>query len=203
MRFCALFCAAFLGLLAVGCGADADSSEDTGPASAPSASLHPSKHGGTIEPLRVSAAGTESLRVAGGDNSIQEFGSEGEDGELQQAASAVHEFFVAKVEERWQRACLQLAATTVESLEQLATQSGRQGGGGGCPDNLAELTGEVTPSLARALTAINAAALRLEGDRAFLLYTGPPGSTAYAMPMAGGSGNWKPAAISGAALPGA
>ncbi|HEY8502695.1 MAG TPA: hypothetical protein VIL21_08415 [Solirubrobacterales bacterium] len=150
-------------------------------------------------PLRVTGGGAGQFRVEGGDNSVQGFGAEAGAGELRRAAAAVHAFVVARVGEEWRRACSLLSADEREALERASPSSGP--GSGGCAAALAHFTTRVSPSLARAITTVDAASLRRAGERAFLLYTAPPGRTVYAMPMASEDGAWKLGAINGAVLP--
>ena len=56
-------------------------------------------------PLEVSGGGSEQFLVKGGDNSIQEFGEESDESELQEAAETVHGFFVARAKGDWEGAC--------------------------------------------------------------------------------------------------
>lgn len=155
-----------------------------------------------VAPLEVSGGGSAQFKVKGGDNSVQEYGEEASESELSEAAEVVHTFFVARVRGEWAKACSLFAASQRENLEKLAASSS-QLKGQDCPAALTAITKQVSPALARQLTTVDAAALRHEGEQAFLIYTGPPGRTVYAMPLAQEDDGWKVAAISGAALPGA
>jgi hypothetical protein len=154
-----------------------------------------------VTPLRVSGGGAEQFRVQGGDNSIQEFGSEGDSQELRKAAAAVHSFLVARVSGEWARACDLLAANQVESLEGLTAKSSTLHGEG-CPAALAVLTPRVSPTVARRATAMDARSLRRDGNRAFLLYTGPPGETVYAFPLTNEERAWRLSATGATTLAG-
>ncbi|HEU4707520.1 MAG TPA: hypothetical protein VFS64_10050 [Solirubrobacterales bacterium] len=154
-----------------------------------------------VAPLQVSGGGSAQFHVKGGDNSVQEYGEEAGEAELRQAAEATHSLFVANVRGEWARACSLLAADEQKSLEKLAAQS-PQLRGKGCAPALAALTQPVPGSLAREITRVDAAGLRHEGEQAFLIYVGAPEGTVYAMPLRLEGGLWKPAAISGNALPG-
>ena len=160
------------------------------------------RHHVPVAPLKVSGGGSAQFKVKGGDNSVQEYGAEGGESELRQAAETVHSFYVARVAEEWSRACSYLAAHEVQSLEQLGSQS-PQMKGKGCPAVLAAFTQQISPSLQRQLTTVDAAALRTEGEQAFLIYVGAPGRTVYAMPLRSEGGKWKVGALSASALPGA
>ncbi len=153
-----------------------------------------------IETLKVSGGGSAQFRVKGGDNSVQDYGAEAGESELRRAAGATHAFFVARARGDWERACGLLSAETREGLEQLA--SGSADDEQGCPAMLSAVTAEVSPAAARALTSVDAASLRRAGNRAFLIYTGPPGRTVYSMPLVLEAGSWKLGSIGGAVLPG-
>lgn len=155
--------------------------------------------GGDVEtsPLRVSGGGSGQFRVKGGDNSIQDFGDEASESELEEAAKALHDFYVARAREEWSRACANLSKTVAEQLEQLAERA-KQGKQTGCPAALAAITPGLPPKVARETTVIDAGSLRVEGDRGFLIYRGEEG-TAYAINMAREDG-WKVGALAGIPL---
>ncbi len=153
-------------------------------------------------PLKVSGGGSAQFRVKGGDNSVQDYGGEAEESELREVATRVHSFYVARVAGEWARACSYLAKSTIEGFEKLAAGA-PQLKDKGCAGVLDALTESPSPSLQRQLTTVDAAALRSEGEQAFLLYTGPPGKTVYSMPLRLEDGEWKLGALNGSALPGA
>jgi hypothetical protein len=151
--------------------------------------------------LEVSGGGSAQFHVKGGDNSVQDYGEGAGEAELRQAAEATHSFLVAGVRGEWARACSLLSADEQKSLEQLVAQS-PQLPDRGCVGALAALTQPVSGLPAREITQVDAASLRHEGEQAFLIYVGGPEKTVYAMPLRLEGGIWKPAAISGDALPG-
>jgi len=150
-------------------------------------------------PLKVTGGGSRQYVVKGGDNSIQEFGEEAGESELQEAAEAVHGFFVARAEGRWADACSHLSASLLKQLEHLAEKSERSS----CASFLASFTTQLPPATWREITTVDAGSLRNEGERAFLIYYGAPQKTVYAMPLASEDGEWKVGALAGNALPGA
>lgn len=154
--------------------------------------------GGVSTPLRVSGGGSARFRAKGGDNSIQDFGEEADRSELEQAATALHGFYVARAEKRWAKACTFLAASMVEQLEALA-QGSDQLKDAGCAGVLRGFTAPLSPRVARETTLVDAASLRHEGGRAFLIYRGE-GQAVYAMPMGEEDGEWKVAALAGTPL---
>jgi len=149
-------------------------------------------------PLKVSGGGSGQFRTKGGDNSVQEFGEESDESELQEAAEVVHGFYVSRAAEEWDKACSYLAQANVRQLEQLASQSG-QSQGTDCPTVLKAFTRPLPPSVERAITTVDAGSLRREGEQGFLIYFGAGGVT-YAMPLNDEGGTWKVAALSGSSL---
>ena len=149
-------------------------------------------------PLKVSGGGSGQFRTKGGDNSIQEFGAEASETELQQAAEAVHGFYVARAEEQWTTACSYLTKSMMEQLEQLASQS-PQFKDKGCAPILHAFTRPLPASVRRETTVVDAGSLRQKGEQSFLIYYGP-GKTVYAMPMKQEDGKWKVGALTGDAL---
>jgi hypothetical protein len=154
---------------------------------------------GNVEtPLEVSGGGSEQFRTKGGDNSIQEYGDEGDESELQEVAEIVHGFYVARAEEDWDTACSYLAKSNVEQLEQLGAQS-PQFKGSGCAPVLKAFTRPLAAAVQREVTTVDAGSFRRDGEQGFLIYYGA-GQTVYAMPLRDEGGSWKVAALSGSAL---
>jgi hypothetical protein len=166
----------------------------------------PKKSGGSAEsspsvetaPLKVSGGGSAQYRVKGGDNSIQDFGEESGESELEEAAAALHGFYVALAEENWPTACAHLANTVEQQLEQLASQSSKLSGAG-CAKILAALTPPLPPAVQKESTIVDAGSLRTEDGRAFLIYRGTKG-TVYAISMAQEAGAWKVGALAATPL---
>jgi hypothetical protein len=142
----------------------------------------------SISPLHVSGGGSGQFRVKEGDNSIQDFGGESSESELEEAAVALHDFFVARAEEDWHAACARLSKTVVEQLQQLGSRS--KSGNKSCPAILAELTPPLPSVVQRESTVVDAGSLRVEGERGFLIYRGAE-QTVYAINMAHEGGQWK------------
>lgn len=149
-------------------------------------------------PLKVSGGGSEQFRSKGGDNSIQDYGEEGDESELQAAAEAVHGFYVARAEGDWGSACSYLAKSMVGQLEALAGQS-PQLKNAGCAPVLNAFTRSLPASVRRETTVVDAASLRDDGDRGFLIYFDSEHKP-YAMPLANEDGAWKLTLLSAAPL---
>lgn len=164
--------------------------------------------GGSSPAHNDSGGGAAQFKTKGGDNSIQEFGGEGGGSELAQAAAALHGFLDARATGDWKRACANMAAGVTKSLEQLAGAAhslpGKKGKNApkhiGCPQLLAAMSTGMPAYVKRDLAKADVGALRVEGERAFLLFRGAH-HTNYFMPMAREAGKWKVAAIAASALP--
>jgi hypothetical protein len=151
-----------------------------------------------VTPLEVSGGGSEQFRSKGGDNSIQEYGDEGDESELQEVAEIVHNFYVARAEERWDTACSYLSKGNIEQLEQLAAQS-PQLKGAGCAPILEAFTRPLPAAVQREITSVDAGSFRHEDEQGFLIYSGAD-QTVYAMPLRAEGGSWKVSALSGSAI---
>jgi hypothetical protein len=151
-----------------------------------------------VVPLKVSGGGSAQYRVKGGDNSIENYGEESDESELEEAAASLHEFLVARAEEDWPAACSHLAKTVAQQLQQLASQSGKLSGAG-CTAILSALTPPLPPKVQKESTIVDAGSMRTEGEQAFLIYSGAEGMT-YAIPMTQEGGAWKVAALAATPL---
>jgi len=149
-----------------------------------------------VAPLRVSGGGSGQFRVKGGDNSIQDFGDEGSESELEEAAKALHDFYAARAREEWGRACANLSQTVAGQLEQLAERAKQ--GQTSCPAALDAITPSLGAKVTRETTAVDAGSLRREDDRGFLIYR-DGGGTVYAINMADEDG-WRVGALAGVPL---
>jgi hypothetical protein len=149
-------------------------------------------------PLKVSGGGSEQFRTRGGDNSIQEFGAESDESELQAAAETVHSFFVARASGDWGSACSYLSKAMREQLEQLAASSTTLKDKG-CASFLQAFTSHLSAQEWRDITTVDAGSLRLDGEEGFLIYYGAE-DTAYAMPLTVEDDDFKVGALAGDAL---
>jgi hypothetical protein len=179
------------------------SSRESGRSGGESASKPGNEDGGSgsgasvpTSPLQVSGGGSGQFRVKGGDNSIQEFGDEASESDLEEAAKALHDFYVARAKSEWQRACSKLAEVVIEQLRVLASHAKESGQD--CPATLAAITPSLTAQVARETTAVDAGSLRVEDSRGFLIYRDGEGAV-YAINMADEEG-WKVGALAGVPL---
>jgi hypothetical protein len=146
-----------------------------------------------------SGGGSTQYRVKGGDNSVQEFGAEADTAERDAAAVVLHDFLDARAEGNWAAACGFLAKSATEAFEKLAAQA-KQIEDTSCAGILAKLTNPAAKASMKAeAERADVGSLRIEGERAFVLYTAI-GGTILAMPMANEGGAWKVASLAGTPL---
>lgn len=165
-----------------------------------------SQAGGASDPDRFipkphedPGGGAEQFRVKGGDNSIQEFGSDATGSDFEEVATALHNFLDARAVQDWDAACSFLAESVRQSLQQLVARA-NQIEDTSCGAILSKLTNPAAQPEMRAEAAqADVGSVRLEGDRAFVIYRGVD-DTVIAIPMANDGGRWKVAALAGTPL---
>lgn len=146
-----------------------------------------------------SGGGSARYRVKGGDNSVQEFGEEADTAEFEAAAAVLHGYLDAGAEGNWAAACGYMSKTEVGSLEELAAQA-QQLADKSCAGVLEKLTNPAAKASMKAeAEKADVRSLRIEGERAFVIYTGLEGAVV-AMPMADEGGTWKVASLAGTTL---
>jgi hypothetical protein len=146
-----------------------------------------------------SGGGAHQFEAKGGDNSIQEAGSEASEADFDQATAALHTYLDARAAGAWRDACSVLAAAVTGSLLQLSAQAGAGRQAPGCPELIASLSAGIPPAALREAARADAGALRVDGSGGFLLFRGTEGSEFF-MPMAEEGGSWKVAAIAASPL---
>lgn len=172
--------------------ASADGEAAEGSGSSSEGSFTPKQH-------NDSGGGSQQFRSKGGDNSVQDFGEEADTSERDAAAEALHNFLDARAEGDWAAACDYMSKGVIEPLERLATQA-RQIEDKSCGGVLEKLTNPAAKQEMKAeAEQADVGSLRMEGDRAFIIYTGAEGAI-LAMPMADEGGAWKVASLAGTPL---
>jgi hypothetical protein len=131
-----------------------------------------------------------------GDNSIQESGSEASSSERERAAAVLHGYLDSHAAGRWAAACHYLSALVIVGLERTASLSRSDRRPKGCPKIFAALSEGLPQRVLREGAQADVGSLRINGDRAFILYHGARGR-GYAMPMVEEGGEWKVAALAG------
>jgi hypothetical protein len=142
-----------------------------------------------------SGGGSQQFEAKGGDNSIQEFGSESSGDEFAEAAAALHGYLDARAAGSWAAACDYIAPGFAKSVSSLAQGSEEVG----CPKLLAQLSAGVPAAALREAAIADVGSLRAEGDSGFVIFTGRGGET-YFMPMSHQGGRWRVAALAPSAL---
>lgn len=146
-----------------------------------------------------SGGGSQQFKVKGGDNSVQEFGSEADTSERDAAAVVLHNFLDARAAGDWPAACSYMTRSTIKSFEELGAQSKRIEDTS-CPGVLEKLTSlAVKKAMRDEADQADVGSLRIEGDRGFIIYRGPD-NTVLAMPMANEDGVWKVTSLAGTPL---
>jgi hypothetical protein len=152
-------------------------------------------------PLRVSGGGSGQFRERGADNSVEEYGHEASRSELEQAASEVHAYLVARAEKAWGAACAHSSEALkhrIEGVVEFSTEaSGRPArtvpkGCAGMMGNLAPGEPPVADTPYKATTLI-AGSLRVEGEVGFLFFN--VHSEGRKLIVAREGGRWKPAGL--------
>ncbi|HZK15774.1 MAG TPA: hypothetical protein VFC52_04230, partial [Solirubrobacterales bacterium] len=154
--------------------------------------------GSTAKQHDDSGGGSAQFKAKGGDNSVQEFGSEASGSEFDQAAAAVHGFFDARVRGDWEAACSYLAADVSKSLQQLGGKSDELEAAG-CAKTLEAISEGVPASAFKEAAKADIGSLRVDGDQAFVIYVGAQ-QVVLAMPMKDEDGTWKVASLAGTPL---
>lgn len=143
--------------------------------------------------------GAGSFRRPGADNSIQEYGEEADDAELEAASEVAVAYMGARAQGDWKKTCTYMAESAVKPLERIAASS-PQFEGDGCAAVLEAFLGS-TPAPDRASTiAGGVGSLRVDGARAFALYHGTDGRD-YFLPLVEEDGEWKIGALAESPLP--
>jgi len=150
------------------------------------------------KPHSDSGGGSEQFTTPGGDNSVQEFGSEAKGEEFQAAASTLHDLLDARARRNWAAACEYLSRTAKLGLAQLGDNVPELKGGG-CAAQLEALTGSISSKALREAAIADVASVRVQGDHGVVIYRGAHGQVE-AITMAREGGEWKVASLSAAPL---
>ena len=126
-------------------------------------------------------------RRRGGEESIEEFGSEAETTDRMEILTAFRGYLRAIAAMDHATACSYLTKTVKRSLEQLAADGSRHMG---CAATLAPLLSSAAPAIAREQANGRVTRIRVDSDRAFVLFHAP-GARLYQQPMIREDGEWK------------
>lgn len=162
---------------------------------APGGEGKPSHNGGgnQEEPEEEESSGggderSAVFRTPGGDNSIQEYGGEGDGGERAKATKTITLFFKSSENEDWTTVCGLLSSKNISALKQFSEKM-KSLNGKGCPEVLALV---MTKTQGRPPEEIKGPviSLRVKGNVSFALYHGINGKN-YAFPLQLENGEWK------------
>jgi hypothetical protein len=141
-------------------------------------------------------------RSEGGDNSIQDFGSEASRADRAAAGRALADYYEALAKGDTEEACALLTSPTRQGIERTLEQLRTQGGSGnalnGCPQAL-ELTVDAGSRGSPSLRLSEVLSLRQQEDQAFLIYRAGDGKV-YSMPMGLEGADWRVGGVSAAPL---
>ncbi len=140
-----------------------------------------------------SGDGSAQFIGMGSDDFAQEYGVEVKGPEFEEAAAALHSFLDARVEHELSAACVYLAQSTAESLQELSAQTMRNPS---CAKAL-KIEPEVPPAEA---SQADVASLRAEDGTGYLFYRGAKDGV-HVMPMAQDKGSWKVLSVTAIPLP--
>lgn len=131
----------------------------------------------TSEPgaLRIKGGGSGQYREPGLDNTIEEYGHEGRQEELAQAARDVHGYLVARVEKDWIAACSFVSRALREQLEGDAVLA-KQAGSKSCAAILPTISVPLPGKTPRESTTMDAGSLRVKDAYGFLFFDTPAGA---------------------------
>ena len=124
---------------------------------------------------------------------LLDFGEEAAKEEREAGAAAVEDFFTARAEGEWPRACAQLARPVLAKIERLAT-SATDLEDRSCPSFLGAFT-RLTAKEKKDSKVVDAGSLREQGRRGFLIYYGA-GKVVYSVPLNREGDAWKLASLS-------
>src|SRR5262249_1998769 len=130
----------------------------------------------------------------GGDNSIQAFGTEGEEDPRAQAISNLTAYLNARLQGGWARACSLASDQFREELKRLIESAKAKGAAKkpeGCPGTLALLTSpQARAELRRRFQVNEVLSFRIRGEYAYLIFRGEEGKAMF-VAMADDGGQWK------------
>jgi hypothetical protein len=149
-------------------------------------------------PVAGSKAPAPGVRtVKGGDNSVQSYGTEAGEAQRTEAAIALQAYLDARLAGEWAAVCSHLAQRARAQLDRFVSKAQSEGKDiAGCAAAMAALSEGTPPSRLREdATITEVLSLRggggVPGDPSYLIFTGPPDSTLYSMPMYLEGGEWK------------
>jgi hypothetical protein len=127
----------------------------------------------------------------GGEESVEEFGSEAEGSSKKAVLAAEHVYLSAVAERDFREACSFLSASVQRSLERFAVPKLKAKG---CPAILPQLLASTAPGVARQQAEGEIKRVRVNGNMAFVIFHAP-GARLYVLAMRREGGAWKATTI--------
>lgn len=152
--------------------------------------------GGSETGSGAATSSPSSRAEAGGEASIEGFGSEAEGSEREQILAVFAAYLNAIAGRDYRAACSQLAVNARSSLAQIA---GKAGSKAGCAEILQKLLSPSAPAISAQQAEGAIARVRFEGDRGFVVFRAP-GADLYEMPMSKEGGDWRVGLVAASVL---
>jgi hypothetical protein len=170
-------------------------SEQPSPSQPKPAPTAPPRHLPSANPQPGSKAPAPGVPTTkGGDNSIQGFGTEGEEGPREEAISNLLAYREARLQGKWARACALASQEFREQLEALIANAKAKGDTPkpkGCPEILKLFTPEKAKAALRQRFQINEVlSFRVEEPYAYLIFKGAEGEAMF-IAMNDADGGWR------------
>ncbi len=129
--------------------------------------------------------------VKGGDNSIQSFGTEGEEGPREQALANLFAYLDARLAGEFEKACSLASEEFRQQLERLIENAKGKDKPKGCAETLALFTPEKAKAALREKNQVGEVlSFRIEGPYAYLIFKGAEGKAMF-IAMADDGGQWR------------
>lgn len=143
-----------------------------------------------VGPLRMTVDSTTSFDTGRHANATG-FGHEAPPADLRRAAAEFHDYVAAVVNKNWAKACLHVS----ERLARRLTSGSPDLQSSDCATILGAIRVPETGASEYESSSVEAAGLRVDGERGFLLYGAA--AAPYFIPVAMESGEWKVGALAG------
>jgi hypothetical protein len=131
-------------------------------------------------------------QVKGGDNSIQNYGSEASGSDRLAAARILTSYLSSISAGNAKTACALLATSATEQMQQVGANPA--GGSAGCPALVGRIVSNLPAELKHQLADVRVLSVRVDGEHGFIIFDGV-GPKVANMPLVKESGGWRVAAI--------
>jgi len=199
----AAFAALLAAVLLAACGDEDGTTE--GQASSPAVETSPpagdtKAPGDPAKAQTPSSAGRSAERsdgeFEGGEESIEEFGTEASESEKDTVLVAEQAYLRALAESDFGRACSLASRAAVASLQRVVPPSARPVG---CAEIMGRLLSARAPNVAREQLGGEVVRVRVEGDRSFVVFHAP-GARLFVFPMVREQDGWKVSTLTSSIL---